>query len=31
VDGVILSLPANGHEPGAVALAGDTLHKLLHR
>ena len=28
VDGLIVSLPANGHEPGAVALVGDTLRKL---
>jgi F420-dependent oxidoreductase-like protein len=31
VDGLIISLPVNGHEPGAVALAGATLGKLLRR
>ena len=31
VDGLVGSLPANGHEPGAVALAGDLLAKLLRR
>jgi F420-dependent oxidoreductase-like protein len=31
VDGLIVSLPVNGHEPGAVALVGDVLGKLLGR
>jgi alkanesulfonate monooxygenase SsuD/methylene tetrahydromethanopterin reductase-like flavin-dependent oxidoreductase (luciferase family) len=29
VDGVIVNLPANGHDLDAVALAGETLGKLL--
>ncbi len=31
VDGLVVSLPVNGHEPGAVALVGDVLGKLLGR
>jgi F420-dependent oxidoreductase-like protein len=29
VDGLVVNLPANGHEPDAVRLAGETLGKLL--
>ena len=29
VDGLIVNLVTNGHEPGIVDLAGRTLHKLL--
>jgi F420-dependent oxidoreductase-like protein len=29
IDGVILNLPANGHDPEAIALAGETLRKAL--
>lgn len=31
VDGLVVSLPVNGHEPGAVTLAGGMLGKLLGR
>jgi F420-dependent oxidoreductase-like protein len=31
VDGLVVSLPVNGHEPGVVALTGDVLGKLLGR
>lgn len=31
VDGLVVSLPVNGHEPGVVALVGDMLSKLLGR
>ena len=29
LDGVVVNLPANGHEPGAIALAGEVLGKAL--
>jgi F420-dependent oxidoreductase-like protein len=31
VDGLVVSMPVNGHEPGVVTLAGDVLGKLLGR
>lgn len=31
VDGLVVSMPANGHEPGAVALAGGVVSRLLGR
>jgi alkanesulfonate monooxygenase SsuD/methylene tetrahydromethanopterin reductase-like flavin-dependent oxidoreductase (luciferase family) len=31
VDGLTVSMPANGHEPGAVTAAGEVLGKLLGR